>query len=423
MNTPGQATTLRFDAGDEERQAEAPSLSLSVVHTPDAQRSELRLSKEDALTVGRDVARGLCIADPRLSRSHLRIVWDPLLGLHRYADLHSANGTRVNGVPSAEGVLRANDVIRIGDTLLLCFDPGADRMPDLAQRAGSSSLPVLILGETGSGKERLARAVHDCSSRGGPFVAVNTAALPRELAASELFGHARGAFSGAGMPRAGLFRAADGGTLFLDEIGELAKDLQPILLRALENQTIRPVGSDAEVHVDVRIIAATNADIEVAAKSGLFREDLLARLAHLVLRLQPLRLRREQILPLVHEFSGGLELSSAAAEVVLLHDWPRNVRELRSTFESLRVLRPDARLIRLPELGLLLPEAIHRVKSGASDDGMKLPGASFREALMSALANNRGNVAAAARELGKPRSHVYRWLEHLGIRAEGFRKS
>src|SRR5262249_54893904 len=157
---------------------------------------------------------------------------------------------------------------------------------------------MLIQGETGTGKEVLAQAIHGASGRSGAFVPVNCATLPADLAAAELFGHERGAFSGANNARPGLFRAANGGTLFLEEVGDLPLPLQPTLLRALQEGRVRPVGSEREVTVDVRVVAATHVDLERAVEAGGFRSDLLGRLAHVVTTLRPLRERRREILAL-----------------------------------------------------------------------------------------------------------------------------
>src|SRR5258708_97826 len=184
----------------------------------------------------------------------------------------------------------------------------------------------------------ISRRLHQRSGRTGDFIAVNCAALPRELAAAELFGHVRGAFSGAIQARRGLFVAAHLGTLFLDEVGELPKELQALLLRALEERKVRPIGSDAEVRVDARILAATHRDLERDCREGHFREDLYARLAQVVIEIPPLRDRRTEILPLLRQFiSRDVTMSADTVEALLTWAWPHNIRELKALGQSLSV--------------------------------------------------------------------------------------
>ena len=376
------------------------------------------LTPDRPLVIGRNVD-GLILEDERLSRAHLSIAWDGRSGGYRYADLGSANGTFVNGAWRSEGFLLEGDVLRVGDTLLLATIVSGTSVVEVPQRVATSDLPVLVLGETGAGKELLARKIHEQSGRSGPFVPVNVATLSPELAAAELFGHVRGAFSGASVARSGLFRAAHGGTLFLDEIGDLPREAQPALLRALEDRNVRPVGADAEIGVDTRIVAATNADLESAVRDGRFREDLLARLAHLVLRVKPLRQRRGEILELARSFAPDLRFTPSAAEALVLWHWPRNVRELKGLVESLALWHGDSSLIRAADLAERIPTAdsVTRANKSPSATGVS----KRRETLVQALERHQGNVSAAARELGRPRSHVYRWLKQLGIASEKYR--
>jgi DNA-binding NtrC family response regulator len=403
-------TTQNDSDGGDPRDDRVSPLELHVVHSPDL---ELRgtvvpASAETDLVLGRAAPRGLAIADNRVSRSHVRIVWDARAQRYRCADLASANGTFLNGQRIQSALLGNNDVLRLGDTLLVATMPkkAALRL-ERERRAARSALPIMILGETGSGKERLARDVHEHSGRSGAFVALNCATLSRELAASELFGHTRGAFSGAGNARAGLFRSADRGTLFLDEVGDLPQDVQPALLRALQEGVIRPLGTDQELAVDVRIVCATHMDIERRIGSGLFREDLYARLAHIVLRVLPLRERREEILSLASQFAPSLRRTTAAAELLLLWGWPRNIRELRALMESLAVIEASGTV--------LTPEHLSHISAAAlptrpSTSSVENEPANQRKLLTRLLTEHQGNVAAVARELGKPRSQIYRWL-------------
>ncbi len=217
------------------------------------------------------------------------------------------------------------------------------KVADLIERVGDSDASVLIHGETGTGKELVARSVHSRSKRkDGPFVAINCAAVPHSLLESELFGHARGAFTDAKMQRTGLFVQANGGTLFLDEIGELPVDVQPKLLRALQERKVRPVGDNREIPFDARIVAATNRDLENEVREKRFREDLYYRINVVKVDVPPLRARGTDVLNLAHHFltqfaersaKPSLSLSERAAERLMAYEWPGNVRELENTIE------------------------------------------------------------------------------------------
>ena len=228
-------------------------------------------------------------------------------------------------------------------TIIVGGSPAMRKVADLIDRVGDSDASVLIHGETGTGKELVARAVHNKSKRReGPFVAINCAAVPHSLLESELFGHARGAFTDAKVTRMGLFQQANGGTLFLDEIGELPIDVQPKLLRALQERKVRPVGDNREIPYDARIVAATNRDLENEVREKRFREDLYYRINVVKLEVPPLRSRGSDTLHLAHHFlkvfaerSGKptLELSERAAERLMAYEWPGNVRELENCIE------------------------------------------------------------------------------------------
>jgi len=228
-------------------------------------------------------------------------------------------------------------------SLIVGGSPAMRKVADLIDRVGDSDASVLIHGETGTGKELVARAVHNKSKRReGPFVAINCAAVPHSLLESELFGHARGAFTDAKATRMGLFQQANGGTLFLDEIGELPIDVQPKLLRALQERKVRPVGDNREIPYDARIVAATNRDLENEVREKRFREDLYYRINVVKVEVPPLRSRGSDTLHLAHHFlkqfaerSGKptLELSERAAERLMAYEWPGNVRELENCIE------------------------------------------------------------------------------------------
>ncbi|MDB4943657.1 MAG: acetoacetate metabolism regulatory protein AtoC [Labilithrix sp.] len=234
----------------------------------------------------------------------------------------------------------ANDA---SQSIIVGGSPAMRKVSDLIERVGDSDASVLIHGETGTGKELVARAVHQKSRRReGPFVAINCAAVPHSLLESELFGHARGAFTDAKSSRVGLFQQANGGTLFLDEIGELPIDVQPKLLRALQERKVRPVGDNREIPYDARIVAATNRDLENEVREKRFREDLYYRINVVKVEVPPLRARGADTLNLAHHFlkvfserSGKptLELSERAAERLMAYEWPGNVRELENCIE------------------------------------------------------------------------------------------
>ncbi|MFS2167360.1 sigma-54-dependent transcriptional regulator [Variovorax sp. Varisp62] len=294
--------------------------------------------------------------------------------------------------------------------------------------AAASAMPVLVLGETGTGKEMVARALHRHSARADrPFVAVNCSAIPKELLESELFGHVRGAFTGATGERPGCFRAADGGVLLLDEIGDMALDVQAKILRALQEGEVTPLGSHRTVKVDVRVIAATHRDLAAAVREGRFREDLLYRLDVLSIRMPPLRERLADIIPLAEHFlrraaasDAPKALSAEAAQRLLSHPWPGNVRELRNVMERCHALVRH-RVIGAADLAIG-PGAAPR---GEASDTVpaewlegELPAAVEkleRLLIAHALAQTQGNRAEAARRLGIHRQLLYRKLTQYGI--------
>ncbi len=248
---------------------------------------------------------------------------------------------------------------------LVCHSASGRRLLAMAQRVALTRAPVLISGETGTGKERMARYIHRCSGRPeAPFVAVNCAAIPESMLESILFGHERGAFTGAVSAQAGKFEQANGGTLLLDEIGELPLALQAKLLRVLQEQRVERLGGRREIALDVRIIAATNRDLQQEVAAGRFRADLMFRLDVLPLHIAPLRERRDDILPLVSRFiashapgEGEELLTDSARRALLGHDWPGNVRELENTVQRALVLR-NGLFIQPGDLGLEVPGSV-----------------------------------------------------------------
>ncbi len=285
---------------------------------------------------------------------------------------------------------------------------------------------VLIYGESGTGKELVARTLHSSSLRSkGPFVEVNCAAIPEELIESELFGHLKGSFTGATDDKAGKFQKADGGTLFLDEIGDMSLRTQSKVLRALEEQRIEPVGSNQSIHVDVRVIAATNKNLEQEITRGAFRQDLFYRLNVIPFFVPPLRDRLQDIPVLarhfLNEFSAAYgkkprELSDAAMEILVRYPWPGNVRELRNLVERLVIICPQPRI----EPHHLPPELFRGVAEAPQQPYSTLHEARSayeREFILRKLQENRWNMTQTAAALGLERSHLYRKMKSLGIAA------
>jgi DNA-binding NtrC family response regulator len=304
--------------------------------------------------------------------------------------------------------------------------PQMQRVLQVIERIRDRDLPVLITGETGTGKEVVARAVHATSTRAAaPFLAINCATLPEDLLDSELFGSLKGAFTGAVANRKGLFRETHGGTLFLDEIGDISPRLQAKLLRVLQEGEVRPVGGDTPTRVDVRIIAATNRDLDRMVEAGEFRSDLLFRLNVLPIALPPLRERREDILPLVRRVlerlrrepgRDNLGLTPPAQEKLLRYDWPGNVRQLENIIERSFALHPgpvlDAHEILITPAGVTQPTA-------GPEAGPELPAdISLAEVeslhIRRVLESQGGNQVATARVLGISRSTLRRKLGQNG---------
>jgi two-component system nitrogen regulation response regulator NtrX len=285
---------------------------------------------------------------------------------------------------------------------------------------------VLIYGESGTGKELVARALHAASLRSkGPFVEVNCAAIPEELIESELFGHIKGSFTGATDDKVGKFQKADGGTLFLDEIGDMSLRTQSKVLRALEEQRIEPVGSNQTINVDVRVIAATNKNLEQEIARGAFRQDLFYRLNVIPFLVPPLRERLQDIPILARHFLSEYsaaygkkprELSETATDVLLRYPWPGNVRELRNLVERLVIICPQARI----EPHHLPPELFRGVAEAPQHPYSTLHEARSayeREFILRKLQEHRWNMTQTASALGLERSHLYRKMKSLGIAA------
>jgi DNA-binding NtrC family response regulator len=296
-----------------------------------------------------------------------------------------------------------------------------ERVFDMIRKVADTDASVLITGESGTGKELVARAIHAGSSRrNGPFVTINCAAIPRDLLESELFGHTKGAFTGAIKDKPGKFRLADGGTIFLDEVGDMLTDLQPKLLRVLQEREIEQVGSSKVQKIDVRVLSATNLDIEKAVAAGTFREDLYYRLSVIPIHLPPLRERRADIPLLIRYFAlkhGGDKtvFEKEVVDILSRYSWPGNVRELENTVERLLIMRngetiaaddiPDKFRDRLPDGGAIV---------SLPDEGYSLEQLE-REIVVAALERNSWNQTAAARFLRIPRHTLIYRIEKYGI--------
>lgn len=336
---------------------------------------------------------------------------------------------------AAEAVAENGTQVEVLPGVLARSAPMA-QLAELVRRMAASAATVLVLGETGTGKERIARAVHQLSPRAERrFVAVNCAAIPAELLESELFGYAKGSFTGAVKDRAGLFEEADGGTLFLDEIGDMRLSLQAKLTRVIEERAIRRVGESRERPLDVRLVAATHRNLEQMVSTGAFREDLWYRLNVAAVRVPPLRERADDIELLALHFlrqvsaeSGGpaRELSAAALETLRTFPWPGNVRQLRSAIERAAIVAPQERI----EVGDLPPEVLgvpsqdqpvdltHLDWSHAMEEAKNRFG---RQYLRSLLRKHRGQVAEAASAAGVERESFYRLMRRYDVNPDTFR--
>jgi DNA-binding NtrC family response regulator len=316
---------------------------------------------------------------------------------------------------------------------LVGVSPAMDALRALIARIAPTESRVLITGESGTGKELVASAIHRQSARAAkPFVTVNSAAIPKDLVESEMFGHERGAFTGAAERRLGRFELADEGTLFLDEVGDLGAEAQAKLLRVLESGVIERVGGDRPIRVNVRVLAATNKDLTRAVQQGQFRDDLLFRLNVLPVHISPLRERVEDIPPLVRHFAArqaarlgrAVQYDAGALQLLGAYPWPGNVRELANIVERLAILSAGP-MITADDVTRVLPTDGTRPRPGAGDgDG---PGAWIdvaladvldqyeRELIARALSVAQGNVAEAARRLATDRANLYRRMRRLGL--------
>ncbi|MFT3696368.1 MAG: sigma 54-interacting transcriptional regulator [Kofleriaceae bacterium] len=373
------------------------------------------------------------LPDPHLSVEHAAV--ERALGGWTLRDLGSKNGVIVNGERVSTRVLADNDWIEVGETFLRFRtlklpsttpdDVTGAEVPSLVPTVDTalrrlidvspSMVPVLLLGESGVGKELAARMVHHHSQRPGQFVAVNCAGLVESLAAATLFGHSRGAYTGAVDDRPGAIRSSDRGTLLLDEVGDLPLATQGTLLRVLQENEVVPVGETRPISIDVRFVAATLKDLEREVEAGRFRVDLYARLAGLRVTLPPLRDRLEDLGTLVaaslkRAKVPQLALSTAAAWAMCRHRWPLNIRELDQAIAAGAAVAQDGRI----DLHQLPEQVAGRAPAAAVE-------AARREELLALLRDHRGNLAAVARALSTSRAQIHRLLRRYSIDLETYR--
>ncbi len=398
----------------------------------------------ESCAIGAQAGNDLLLDHPTVSRYHCEITVDDRGA--RVNDLDSLNGTILDGVRVHSGFLRDGSLLQLGQVVVR-FDMGHEinRIPvsprtrfgslvgvsvamratiSLLERAASSDTTVLLEGETGTGKGAAAESLHRAGARrDGPFIVVDCGALSENLLESELFGHEKGAFTGAEARRVGAFEEASGGTIFLDEVGELPHELQPKLLRVLENREIRRVGTNVHRPIDVRVVSATNRDLRAEVNAGRFRADLYYRLAVFKVSLPPLRQRPDDLPELVRALLSGARLLPDHVERLLAtdlvsrlrrHAWPGNVRELRNHLERLVLLEDLLQLEPAP------PET-----AGPPPDLSTLPYADARARALgefergyveALLRRHDGNVSRAASTAGVARVHLYRLLHKHGLR-------
>ncbi|HJZ88076.1 MAG TPA: sigma 54-interacting transcriptional regulator [Polyangia bacterium] len=433
------------------------------------QGKELEITKP-RVSGGRSVINDIVLSDKAVSGTHFEIVGRD--DGYRLRDLDSTNGSYIGDLRIKEVYLRPGTVFRVGHTQLR-FEPmhdvveialsSADRFDKVIgasirmreifaalERVAPSELTVLITGETGTGKELIARGIHNASARKAkPFIVLDCGAIPKDLIESTLFGHEKGAFTGAVGQHRGCFEQADKGTIFMDEIGELDLNLQPKLLRVLENREIKRVGGDRTIKVDVRVMAATNRDLRQMVNAGTFREDLYFRLSVIHVEMPPLRERREDIPQLVHHFlrevaerrAMQLSISVDAMAALVAHSWPGNVRELRNVVERAASLCEGPTITRAdltfgrdgtPRTALpgrtTLPPGSVGAGGGGEMMGFELqPGLEFKEAkqrvvdaferayLTDLLKRHGGNITRAAQEAGLTRYHLRELLKRHSL--------
>jgi hypothetical protein len=428
--------------------ARGARIDLSKVTQVSVGRADRRI-----IALGADGSLALGIPSPSMSGDHARIVRE---GARFFIeDRGSRNGTFVDGARVERAELRNGQLVELGRTYflfrtdLLAYDgdpsvvdldlvdndaehEGAlTLLPDGARalgrlaRVASSGASVLVLGPSGTGKELAARMVHRTSGRAGAFVAVNCGALPASLAEGLLFGHVRGAFSGAVRDEPGLVRSAHRGTLFLDEVADLRPDVQATLLRVLEQREVLPVGATRPVSVDFGVVSATHRPLQALVAAGQFRQDLFARLSGFVHVLSPLEKRREDLGTIISSIVRGLRreslpsLSRNAASQLFEHPWPLNVRELRQALISALALASDAVIEEIPVTTPAddEPPSTSATRPPSSQDAPEV----LQQRLDELLREHRGNVAAVARTMGKGVTQIRRWMARFEMAPDSYR--
>jgi transcriptional regulator with GAF, ATPase, and Fis domain len=450
-NNVASETLVLADGGNQDNLLRVRKTKLLVISGP-LQGHEFVVNR-DTFTIGSSDHNDLIIKDSTISKRHCEIAVDQ--SGYQIRDLDSTNGTFVQGVRIASAHLAPGSEIQLGKTRIV-FCPLQDsndiplsskeafgkmigrsvpmrRIFYLAETYSPTDVTVMITGETGTGKEVLAEEIHNHSPRKDkPFIVIDCAAISKELIESELFGHVKGAFTGANSDRQGAFELADGGTVFLDEIGDLSPELQPKLLRVLEKREIRRVGSNKVQKINVRIVSATNRNLANEVNEGHFREDLYYRLSVVHLELPPLRRRREDIPLLVKCFLKDLKGDDAinqladfdrSMEILKRHEWPGNVRELRNLIElafysekrpvdltaflSLSNLRTAPK--EEPDLSFSADKPFKDAKNDLIEEFE-------RSYLSDLLARNKQNISRSAREAGIERAYLQRLIRKYGMR-------
>lgn len=389
------------------------------------------------LSLGRGETNQIILDDSFASRHHVRIERHPDEGFFILKDMKSRNGVLLNGNRVYQAVLSHNDQIQIGKTKfsfsferfnknwnLLTQSLNSDwnkelsRVPSLSK----SDYPVLLLGPSGTGKEVLSKVIHKYSSRReGPLVSINCSALTESLIESELFGHVKGSYTGAISSRKGAFLAAKGGTLFLDEIGDLPLSLQPKLLRAIEYQEVKPVGSDQTLKTDVRIIAATHQNLKQKITEKEFREDLYYRLNVIKMTLPALKERPEDIELFINHFASrhGVVLSSKAISVFCSYSWPGNIRELKNTMARAKALFVSD-IIDDKKASLVLDQG-EELKNNEEETGSVTLNEVEKAMITKLLRKHRGHQKNVATEMGIPASTLHDKLKKHSIKPKNFK--
>jgi DNA-binding NtrC family response regulator len=457
---PEETKTIQIELGTENVKFQKYSLKVSKGSGSDQGAS--KIIDRRIIFIGTSPDCQFTLDDPTVSRIHCRIEYDRTG--YRIEDLKSKNGTFIEGIRIHEAYLPSKAAIRLGQTeLLFKLESETVEVPiskgnqfgkligqslqmreifGLLARVAPTDATVLIEGESGTGKELAAEAIHDHSPRkDGTFIIFDCSAVPKELIESELFGHVRGAFTGAVRDRAGAFEEANGGTLFIDEVGELIPELQPKLLRALEKREIKPVGSNNRVNINCRIIAATNRNLEKEVRAGNFREDLYYRLAVIKIQMPPLRNRVDDIPVLVHHFlnlpeikgsRNKLEISYETMEKLKVHPWSGNVRELKNFLERAVILTDteelEAKFISSEKQDLMVSGSGNISNAADAKDFFasfyNLPFKDAKERLLSKfesdyfgrmLERTKGNITQAAKLSGIHRKSLEYLLKKLDI--------